>query len=48
MRGGFGGGGFGGNQRPMAQPGVYRVTLSVDGVEMETMVRVLEDGWMGG
>ena len=45
---GGGGGGFGGNQRPMAQPGVYRVTLSVDGVEMETMVRVVEDGWMGG
>ena len=43
---GGGGGGFGGNQRPMAQPGVYRVTLSVDGVEMETMVRVVEDGWM--
>ena len=46
--GGFGGGGGGGgNQGPLAEPGLYRVTLSVGGREMERMVRVLEDGWMG-
>ena len=42
--GGFGGGG--GRQGPMAEPGLYRVSLSVDGQEFETTVRVLEDVWM--
>ena len=42
-----GGGGFGGPQAPVAEPGVYRVTLTVDGEEMTQTVRVLEDGWMG-
>ena len=43
-----GGGGFGGGGRqgPMAEPGLYRVSLSVDGQEFETTVRVLEDVWM--
>ncbi len=44
--GGFGGFQFGGNQGPMAQPGPYRVTLTVDGQEMSRMVTVLEDVWM--
>ena len=44
--GGFGGGGFGGNQAPMADPGVYRVTLQVDGTTLSTTVHVLEDAWM--
>ena len=41
---GFGGGGRGG---PTAEPGLYRVSLSVDGRELETTVTVLEDVWMG-
>ena len=44
-----GGGGFqfgGGGQGPMAQPGVYRVTLTVNGEEHSRTVRVLEDIWM--
>jgi len=41
-----GGGGRGGRQGPQAQPGVYNVTLSVDGNEHTTTVRVLEDRWM--
>ena len=47
--GGFGGGGGGfggGRQGPMAEPGLYRVSLSVDGREFATTVRVLEDVWM--
>ena len=42
-----GGGGFGGPQAPVAEPGVYRVTLTVDGEEFTRMVTVLEDVWMG-
>lgn len=44
------GGGFqfgGGGQGPMAQAGLYRVTLTVDGQEMSRTVTVLEDVWMG-
>ena len=43
-----GGGGFrfGRGQGPMAEPGLYRVTLTVDGREFETTVTVLEDVWM--
>ncbi len=44
-----GGGGFqfgGGGQGPMAEPGLYRVTLTVDGQEHSQTVRVLEDVWM--
>jgi photosystem II stability/assembly factor-like uncharacterized protein len=40
------GGGFGGNQTPTAEPGVYRVTLSVNGQSQERMVTVLEDIWL--
>ena len=43
------GGGFqfgGGGQGPMAEPGLYRVTLTVDGQEYTQTVRVLEDIWM--
>ena len=43
-----GGFGFGGGQGPMAEPGLYRVTLTVDGRVVETMLRVVEDVWMGG
>ena len=43
-----GGGGFGGPQAPMAESGVYRVTLTVDGEEFTHLVTVLEDVWMGG
>ena len=42
-----GGGGFGGPQAPVAEPGVYRVTLTVDGEEFTELVTVLEDVWMG-
>ena len=43
-----GGGGFGGgNQGPMATPGVYKVTLTVNGESYEQNVTVLEDIWMG-
>lgn len=43
-----GGGGFGGgNQGPMAQPGIYKVTLTVNGQSYERNVTVLEDMWMG-
>ena len=46
--GGGGGGGFGGgNQAPQAEPGVYRVTLSVNGEELSSAVTVLEDIWLG-
>ena len=44
--GGFGGGGFGGGQGAMAAPGLYTVTLTVEGQVLETTVRVLEDVWM--
>lgn len=44
--GGFQFGQFGGGQGPMAQPGLYRVTLTVDGQETSRMVTVLEDVWM--
>jgi len=43
---GGGGGGFGRNQAPVAEPGVYRVTLSVGGQEYSTTVEVLEDRWL--
>ena len=42
------GGGFGGPQAPVAEPGLYRVTLTVDGEEFSEMVTVVEDVWMGG
>ena len=42
-----GGGGFGGPQAPVAEPTVYRVTLTVDGEEFTQLVTVLEDVWMG-
>ncbi len=46
--GGGGGCGFGGgNQGPLAEPGVYRVTLTAGGEERTTTVRVLEDIWLG-
>jgi hypothetical protein len=48
---GGGGGGFGGggqNQGPAAEPGLYRVTLTVDGRNYSADVRVLEDVWLGG
>jgi hypothetical protein len=46
-QGGGGGGGFGGrNLGPMAQPGIYRVTLTVDGHDYTRMVEVLEDRWL--
>ena len=46
---GGGGGGFGGqNQGPAAEPGLYRVTLTVDGRNYSADVRVLEDTWLGG
>jgi hypothetical protein len=45
---GGGGGGFGGgNQGPSAEPGVYRVQLSVNGRDYHTSVRVLEDVGLG-
>jgi hypothetical protein len=45
---GGGGGGFGGrNLGPMAQPGMYRVTLTVDGHDYSRLVEVLEDRWVG-
>ncbi len=40
---GFGGG----NDAPLAEPGVYGVALSVDGKERSSTVTVLEDIWMG-
>jgi photosystem II stability/assembly factor-like uncharacterized protein len=40
-------GGFGqGNRGPLADPGLYRVTLSVDGEEHSETVTVLEDVWL--
>jgi photosystem II stability/assembly factor-like uncharacterized protein len=44
---GGGGGGSGGNRAPVAEPGVYRVTLSVAGREYTTTVTVLKDHWLG-
>ena len=44
---GGGGFGFGGPQAPVAEPGTYRVTLTVDGEEFTQLVTVLEDVWMG-
>ncbi|MBT3498727.1 MAG: hypothetical protein HOD00_11650 [Gemmatimonadales bacterium] len=41
-----GGGGFGRNRGQPATPGVYRVTVSVNGDDYTTTVRVLEDLWM--
>ena len=41
------GGGFGGPQAPVAGPGLYRVTLTVDGEELSQTVAVVEDVWMG-
>ena len=45
-RGRGGGGGRGGNQGPAAQPGIFRVQVSVDGDDYYTTVRVLEDIWL--
>ena len=42
-----GGGFFGGPQAPVAEPGTYRVTLTVNGGEFSRLVTVLEDVWMG-
>jgi len=42
-----GGGGFGRNRAPMATPGVYLVTLSVNGQDYTTAVEVLADHWLG-
>jgi photosystem II stability/assembly factor-like uncharacterized protein len=44
---GGGGGGFRGNRAPMATPGVYLVTLSMNGQSYETSVTVLRDHWLG-
>ncbi|MEJ2204354.1 MAG: hypothetical protein P8170_09605 [Gemmatimonadota bacterium] len=44
---GQGGGGFGGNQAPRAEPGTYRVTLTVNGRSYDQLVSVLEDLWLG-
>ncbi len=41
-QGGFGGG----SGAPRAEPGIYGVTLEVDGEELSATVRVLEDIWM--
>ena len=45
--GGGGGGGFGRRRAPMATPGEYFVTLSVNGQEYDTTVRVVTDHWLG-
>jgi photosystem II stability/assembly factor-like uncharacterized protein len=42
-----GGGGFGGNRAPMAAPGLYLVTLSLNGQHYSTTVTVLTDHWLG-
>jgi len=44
---GGGGGGSGRRRAPMATPGEYFVTLSVNGQEYVTTVRVLTDHWLG-
>jgi hypothetical protein len=45
--GGGGGGGFGGQQQgPLAQPGLYRVTLMVGGRDYTRLVEVEEDRWL--
>jgi hypothetical protein len=45
--GGGGGGGFGGqNQGRLAEPGLYRVTLTVGSRVYTTMVEVEEDRWL--
>jgi photosystem II stability/assembly factor-like uncharacterized protein len=45
--GGGPGGGFGrGRRAPVAEPGLYRVTLTVNGQEFGGTIRVLEDIWM--
>jgi len=44
---GGGGGGFGGNRAPVAPPGEYLVTLSVNGQEFLTTLQVLTDHWLG-
>ena len=40
------GGGRGGRQGQLAQPGVYNVTLTVNGEEYTTTLQVLQDDWM--
>ncbi len=40
------GGGFGEPRAPVAKPGAYRVTLTVNGEEFSRLVAVLEDVWM--
>ena len=42
-----GGFGLGGPQAPVAEVGMYRVTLTVDGEEFSRLVAVVEDVWMG-
>ena len=44
---GEGGRGRGGGQGPAADPGVYRVVLTVGGEDYVALVRVLEDIWLG-
>jgi hypothetical protein len=44
--GGGGGGGGGQPQGPLAQPGLYRITLTVDGKDYTRLVEVLEDRWL--
>jgi len=41
-----GGGGFGRFRAPEAHPGVYRITVSVDGHDYTTTVNVLADAWL--
>jgi hypothetical protein len=43
---GPGGGGFGGNRPPLAHPGVYRVTVTVNGHGYSATVNVLDDVWL--
>jgi hypothetical protein len=43
---GGGGGGFGRNRAPSAEPGVYRVTLTLNGQTRTATVRVLADEWL--
>jgi hypothetical protein len=46
-QGGGGGGGGGGQQQgPLAEPGVYRVTLTVGGRDYTRTVVVEDDRWM--
>jgi hypothetical protein len=44
--GGGGGGGGGQQQGPLARPGLYRITLTVDGKDYTRVVEVEEDRWL--